>query len=123
MTTFLLFEVLGNAWGAPMGKIGVEVDIDYGPAGKPPIRQKVSVKPGSTVVAATRAVAPVKQGVVCCNDQDVQAIAGVVCDKTAGCYWIYSVNGKKGPIPAFQFRLREGDRVVWRYQVVAGLKK
>jgi hypothetical protein len=108
---------------APSGKIGVEVDIDYGPAEKPPVRQKVLINPGSTVVEATRIAVSVKQGVVCCNAQDVQAIGGVGCGKKAGCFWLYSVNGKKGPIPAFQFHLREGDRVSWRYRVVAGLKR
>ncbi len=123
MMTVLTLGNFHSVQGAPAGKMGVEVDIDYGPAGKPLIRQKVSINPGSTVVEATRNVVLVKQGVVCCNAKDVLAIGGVVCDKKNGRFWLYSVNGKKGPIPAFQFHLREGDRVSWRYEAVAGLKR
>jgi hypothetical protein len=106
--------------GATDALIHVRVEVDYGPKANPTLVKTVALKPGSSVVDATRAVAEVLQGVVCCDPRDVLAIGGVQCDPQNKSWWIYDLNGSKGPVSAFRCLVVEGDRITWRYQVVKG---
>jgi hypothetical protein len=99
--------------------IQVQVEVNYGSQDIPPVKKRVWLKPGSTVVDATRAAAKLKQGVVCCDPRDVEAINGVECDAKKKSWWIYDLNGKKGSTGAYNCRLQNGDRVTWNYQVMA----
>ncbi|HVM32665.1 MAG TPA: DUF4430 domain-containing protein [bacterium] len=96
----------------------VRVMVDFGEGSRPPIRREVFLAPGATVVDATRAAASLEQGVVCCDPRDVAAIGGLHCDKRAHAFWLYWVDDKSGGVPAYQYKLKSGDRLVWRYRKV-----
>ncbi len=101
------------------------MELDYGSQGKATLKKFLVLPSGSSVVDATRAVAKVQQGVVCCDPRDVEAIDRVKCDPANKTWWIYDLNGKKGQVSAFRCLLVEGDRVTWHYKKVkiTGLKK
>jgi hypothetical protein len=104
--------------GGSADGIRVKVELDFGPADRKKVKKEVVLKAGATVTDATRAVAELKQGFVCCDAKDVEGIDGVRCDPKKGGWWLYEVNGKKGNLPAHRFQLRDGDRLVWRYRVL-----
>jgi hypothetical protein len=103
--------------------IRVTVEVDYGPKDKPSIKKVVKLKEGSTVVDATKAVTDLKQGFVCCDMKDVETIGGVKCDAENEGWWLYDINGEKGPVSAYRCLLVDGDRVSWRYRMRGSLHR
>jgi hypothetical protein len=97
----------------------VEVELDKGHRGARKSK-KVVLPPGSTVVDATKAAWPTRQGFVCCDPKDVKAIEGLSCDPKAKEWWLYEVNGKMGKVSAHRRVLKDGDRVTWKYRVLKG---
>jgi hypothetical protein len=102
----------------PEASIRVKVEVDDGPQGRATERKKVLLPKGSTVVDATKAVAKMEQGFVCCDAKDVRTLNGVRCDPKKNGWWLYEVNGKMGQVAAHRYVLKEGDRVTWRYRVL-----
>ncbi len=125
---FLYFLLL-PVFFAPLGVSGsesvihVKVEVDFGPKGKKPVKKTVTLPKGSTVVEATKAVAELKQGFVCCDMRDVETIGGVRCDPENEGWWLYDINGEKGPVSAYRYLLEDGDKVTWRYRVFGSLHK
>lgn len=102
--------------GGPAAGIRVKVELDFGPAGKKEVKKEIVLKAGATVTDATKAIVELKQGFVCCDAKDVEAIGGVKCDPEKEGWWLYEINGEKGPVSAHRFLLEDGDRIVWRYR-------
>jgi len=111
------------AGGAEPRMIRVQVTIDFGPANKPTLFKVVDVPDGATVLDATKIVASVTQAFVCCDPKDVESINGVKCNPEREGWWLYEVNGSKGPVSAYRFRLAEGDRVRWYYVVKGSIQE
>ncbi len=103
------------ATGTTAASIHVWVEIDYGTQEKQLVKKSILLKPGSTVVDATKRAVGVTQGFVCCNPKDVESIDGVKCDAEKGIWWLYEINGKKGQVSACRYLLEDGDCVTWRY--------
>ncbi len=101
----------------------VQVEVDFGPIGKPTLRKSVEVKEGNTALDATKMAVPLKQAFVCCDPEDVETIDGVKCDPEREGWWLYEVNGAKAPVSAHRFRLAEGDRVRWYYVIQGSIKE
>ena len=118
---FLIASLLASAApllaaGTPGAMIHVQIEVDYGPKAKPSLKKKISLKNGSTVVDATRAAVDLKQGFVCCDPKDVETIGGVKCDPENEGWWLYDINGEKGPVSAYRCLLTDGDKVRWYYR-------
>ena len=103
--------------GAPVARepFDVAVEVDFGPAGRPAVRQVVQVQPGTTPEGATSQVFPVGKGAVCCDPRETAAIAGVAADPAANRWWTVSVNDSKKVSP-YRTKLRPGDLVRWEYR-------
>jgi plastocyanin len=107
---------------AAAGKdIHVGLEIDYGPANKKSIKKTVTLPEGSTVLDALIKAAPAEQGLVCCNKKDVESIDGVKCDPESESWWLYEINGHKGPVSAFRLILEDGDNVRWFYSKLGSI--
>ncbi len=104
-----------RASAASTTTIRVEVEIDYGPAKKMGEKKTISIPEGSTVLDALMKVAPADQGLICCTGKDVEAIGGVKCDPESESWWLYDINGHKGPVSAFRLILVDGDKIRWYY--------
>ncbi len=104
------------AAGASGALIHIKVEVDYGPKAKATLKKSVILKQGSTVVDATRAAVELKQGFVCCDPKDVETIGGVKCDPENEGWWLYDINGEKGPVSAYRCLLSDGDKVRWYYR-------
>lgn len=114
---FLVMGLLaaGCATAQTARTFDVTVEADFGPAGKPPVRQVVQVAPGATPQDATARVFPVEKGSVCCDPRETASIDGVAADPAANRWWTVSVNGSKRVSP-YKTRLRAGDVVRWEYR-------
>lgn len=101
----------------PEGKkaFDVTLEVDFGPAGKPAVRQGVQVEPGSTPRDVTEKVFPVEKGAVCCDPREVAVIDGVAADPATNRWWTVSINGSKKVSP-YKTRLKPGDIVRWEYR-------
>ena len=93
----------------------VTLEVDFGPAGKPAVRQVVSVQPGATPQDATAKLFPVEKGAICCDPRETASIDGVAADPAANRWWTVSVNGSK-KISPYKSRLKPGDVVRWEYR-------
>lgn len=105
------------ALGADPGRIEVTVEVDYGLLGRPAESHQLRLPPGSSVLDATRACMPTRQGYVCCDKDNVTSIGGVACDAEREAWWLYDLNRQYGTAAAHRMRLEDGDRVTWRYVV------
>ena len=95
----------------------VTLEVDFGPAGKPAVRQTVQVERGATPRVATEKVFPVEEGAVCCDPREVSTIDGVAADPATNRWWTVSINGSKKVSP-YKTRLKPGDGVRWEYRQV-----
>jgi hypothetical protein len=93
----------------------VTLEVDFGPAGKPAVRQIVQVEPGATAQEATGKVFPQEKGAVCCDPRETSAIGGVASDPATNRWWTVSINGSKKVSP-YKTRLKAGDVVRWEYK-------
>lgn len=107
--------VVGCATVPTVKPFDVTVEVDFGPAGKPAVRQTVQVAPGATPQDATAKVFPLETGSVCCDSRETAAIGGVAADPATNRWWTVSVNGSKKVSP-YKTRLRPGDLVRWEYR-------
>lgn len=110
----VLGACLGLAACAP-ARFPVTLEVDYGPAGKPPVRETVEVARGAVPHDALRAVVPFERGAVCCDPRETAAIDGVAVDPAANRWWSVSVNGSRRVSP-YKTRLKPGDEVRWTYR-------
>ncbi len=92
------------------------LEVDFGPAAKPAVRQVVQVEPGTTPKEVTAKVFPVEKGAVCCDPREVSTIDGVAADPAANRWWTVSVNGSKKGVSPYKTRLKPGDVVRWEYK-------
>ena len=100
---------------APTGKaFDVSLEVDFGPAQRPPIRTVVEVRPGATANDALSKVCSVKRGAVCCDPRETAGVDGVICRPESNLWWILTVNGSRDVSP-FKTSLKPGDRVRWAY--------
>ena len=93
----------------------VTLEVDFGPAGKPPVRQVVQVERGATPQEATAQLFPVEKGSVCCDPRETASIGGVAADPAANRWWTVAVNGSKKVSP-YKTKLAAGDVVRWEYR-------
>lgn len=93
----------------------VTLEVDFGPAGKPAVRQVVQVERGATPQDATAKVFPLEKGSVCCDPREVSTIDGVAADPAANRWWTVSINGSKKVSP-YKTKLKPGDVVRWEYK-------
>lgn len=93
----------------------VTLEADFGPAGKPAVRQVVQVDRGATPQDATAKVFPLENGSVCCDPREVSTIDGVASDPATNRWWTVSINGSKKVSP-YKTRLKAGDVVRWEYK-------
>ena len=109
--------VAGCATAPPAQRtFGVTVEADFGPAGKPAVRQVVQVAPGATPRDATEKAFPVEKGAVCCDPREVSTIDGVAADPATNRWWTVSVNGSKKGVSPYKTHLKPGDVVRWEYK-------
>ncbi len=94
----------------------VTVEVDFGPAGKPAVRQTVQVEPGATPQQATAKVFPLETGSVCCDPRETSVINGVAADPGSNKWWTISINGSKKGVSPYRSRLKPGDLVRWEYR-------
>ena len=114
-SVFLLLALAGCTTAAKSKSFDVMVEADFGSAGKPPVRQVVSVQPGATPQDATAKLFPVEKGAVCCDPRETASIDGVATDPGTNRWWTVSVNGSK-KISPYKSRLKPGDVVRWEYK-------
>lgn len=108
--------VTGCATLGPTSKtFDVTLEVDFGPAGKPPVRETVQVERGATPQDATAKVFPLEKGSVCCDPREVSTIAGVASDPATNRWWTVSINSSKKVSP-YKTRLKPGDVVRWEYK-------
>ena len=93
----------------------VTLEVDFGPANKPAVRQVVQVKRGATPQDATAKVFPVEKGSVCCDPRETSAIGGVVADPATNKWWTVAINGSKKVSP-YKTKLKSRDVVRWEYK-------
>lgn len=91
------------------------LEVEFGPAGKPPIRRTVQVARGATPDRALAAVCVVDKGSTCCDPRETAGIDGVAADPAANRWWTVAVNGSKKVSP-YKTRLKTGDVVRWEYR-------
>ena len=113
----LVYLVSGCAatGSARLKTFDVTLEMDFGPARKPPVRQVVQVEPGATPQDATAKVFPLEKGSVCCDLREVATIDGVAADPATNRWWTVSINGSKKVSP-YKTRLKAGDVVRWEYK-------
>jgi hypothetical protein len=95
--------------------IDVTVEVDFGPARKPLVRQVVSVQPPVTAELAVAQLFPLEKGSVCCDPREIAAIDGIAADPATNRWWSVSVNGSRKVSP-YRTRLKAGDVVRWEYR-------
>ena len=103
--------------------ISVQVEVDFGPVDKPGFTKTLELPAGSTVLDATIACDKTEQGFVCCDKENVQSIAGVECDPDQEAWWLYDINGEKGPASPHRLKLYDGDKIRWNYVVRGSLEE
>ncbi len=113
----LLYLGIAGCATAPVASrtFDVTLEVDFGPAGKPAVRQVVQVEPGATPKEVTAKVFPIEKGAVCCDPREVSTIDGVAADPAANRWWVVSVNDSKKVSP-YKTRLKAGDLVRWEYR-------
>lgn len=118
LKVFLLLSLLGTGCataGVSSKPFDVTLEVDFGPANRPLVRQVVQVEPGATPELLTAKVFPVQKGSVCCDPRETAAINGVAADPAANRWWTISINGSKKVSP-YRTRLKVGDVVRWEYR-------
>jgi len=112
---FLCSLAIGCAGTAVREPFNVTVEVDFGPAGRPTVRQVVQVQPGATPEEATAKVFPLEKGSICCDPRETSAIAGLAADPATNRWWSVSVNGSKKVSP-YRTQLKPADHVRWEYR-------
>ena len=95
--------------------VRVNLRIDFGPLGRPPIEREVALPRGSNLVDATRKLAPLEQDWLCCSKDDVWSIDGVGPDTRLDRYWMWKKDGALGPNFPVKHLLSDGERIEWIY--------
>jgi len=107
----------GCATAGPARKtFDVTLEVDFGPAGRPAVRQAVRVAEGATSQDATAKVFPQEKGAVCCDPRETSAIGGVASDAATNRWWTVSINGSKKGVSPYKTKLKPGDVVRWEYK-------
>ena len=110
----LLSLVLFSAMARKPQNFPVTVIIDFGPAGKPRVEQKVEVETGTTAKDAVSIVLPIRSGKSCCSVREVIEIDGVRVDPKNERWWICLLNGSKKFSPRTK-ELKPNDKIEWKY--------
>ncbi len=103
-----------NRGGTKYKTFNVEVRVDYGPAGKPSIKETIEVEKGTTPKEAVSQVVPIQSGKTCCSFREILAIDGVAVDPAQNRWWTCWLNGSKKVSPR-KTKLKAGDVVEWKY--------
>ncbi len=108
--------VLGCA-RAPVAQRSFDVvlEVDFGPANRPAVRQVVQVEKRATPQDATAKVFPVEKGSVCCDPRETASIDGVAADPASNRWWTVSINGSRKVSP-YKTKLKPMDVVRWEYK-------
>lgn len=104
----------GWDWGGKPSEYPIYLEVDFGPAERPAFQDKIYIEKGTTPKEVVSQVFPVLTGKACCSFREILAIDGVKIDPARNRWWTCSVNGSKKVSPQKK-KLREGDRVVWKY--------
>ncbi|PIQ81691.1 MAG: hypothetical protein COV76_07235 [Candidatus Omnitrophica bacterium CG11_big_fil_rev_8_21_14_0_20_64_10] len=110
---FLLAALVGCA--ATPKQFPVALEVDFGPAGRPPISEELTVGRGATPKTLLAQRCAVETGAACCDPREVSGIEGVAIDPAANRWWTVSVNGSTKVSP-YRTKLKPGDRVRWSYR-------
>lgn len=110
---------LGLRDRASPDRFSVMLEVDFGPAGKPAVRETVEVPAGATPEDVLRARCAIQKGAVCCDPREVSGIEGVPVDPGQNRWWSVSVNGDRKGVSPWRTPLKPGDRVVWEYREYA----
>ena len=112
----LVLLIAGCATGPVQPKtFNATLEVDFGPANKPPVRRVIRVEQGVTPEGLVSKTFAVERGAICCDKRETAAIDGVVANPAANRWWSVSVNGSKDVSP-FKTRLKPGDLVRWEYR-------
>jgi iron complex transport system substrate-binding protein len=95
--------------------VSVTIVVDFGRAGRAPLRKVVEIESGSDAVEATRAALPVEQDVLCCSSDDVWSIGDVGPDVRNHAYWFWRLNGGAAPAMPAEYFVAAGDTIEWSY--------
>ena len=116
---FLGFHVAGGCLHAepPAAEamVPITVKIDFGPAEKPSVEQKISIKEGATPNEALKAFLPVEQGAICCDAKEIKTINGVAADPVKNRWWRLKINGTSKNASPYKSHLKAGDVMEWIY--------
>lgn len=108
----------GNALAEPAVSekmIPVTVKIDFGPAEKPSVDWKISVKEGATPKEALCSILSVQQGATCCDAREVKQIDGISADPVKNRWWRVKINGTSKNVSPYKSHLKANDIVEWIY--------
>ena len=114
---WLLLSLVFSAGGcmAHRQPFQVDLEVDFGPAGKPPIHRTVEVPWGATSDILLARVCSVQKGAACCNPKEVAGIDGVAINPMTNRWWTVAINGSKKVSP-YRTKLKPGDTVRWEYR-------
>lgn len=117
LTAVLAFALSACATARPAvpPAFDVTLEVDFGPASRPPIRQTLTVARGTTPELALATACEVQKGAVCCDARETAGIDGVMADPATNRWWTVSINGSKKVSP-YTTRLKPGDLVRWEYR-------
>ncbi|MDP3723277.1 MAG: hypothetical protein Q8R91_07265 [Candidatus Omnitrophota bacterium] len=96
-------------------RFSIVVQVDFGPADRPPREERLTVDAGTTPKDAVSLLFPIQSGAVCCNTRELAAIDGVRADPAKNRWWSCRVNGSTKLSP-FRTELQPQDRVEWVYR-------
>ena len=115
--SLLLCLAMAGCAKAPLVRETFEttLEVDFGPAGKPPVHRTFQVERGATPKTLTAMAFPVEEGSVCCDPREVSVIDGVAADPAASRWWTVAINGSKKVSP-YKTKLKPGDVVRWEYR-------
>lgn len=95
--------------------IPITVKIDFGPADRPAIEKKISVRNQSTPKEALKNFISVEEGFVCCHNKEIKGIGGVNADPVKNRWWRLKINGDSKNVNPEKSKLKAGDVMEWSY--------
>ena len=95
--------------------VPVEIRVDFGPAGRPPVKKEMRVPEGATPKEALKKICAVEGGAACCHPAEVKGINGVSIDPMQNRWWKLLINGSAKGASPHKTHLKSGDRMEWIY--------